>query len=135
MEALEKTSKLRQTFADNLERLRKKRGWTQHDLAAAAEMSTEGIRGYEQKKRWPKPEEMDRIALALGVRTFELLATSEDLQPRGISAKEALEILEKELRNASLVGAVPGDVLKMLSRISDWEAARAFLGPLSKPGK
>lgn len=64
---------MRKMLADNLSSLREKRGWTQHDLAAAAETSVENIRNYEQKRRWPDPEILDGIAMALEVNSLDLL--------------------------------------------------------------
>lgn len=64
---------LRKTLAERLAHYRKVHGWTQHDLATAANMSASGLRGYEQQTRWPDPEELARLAKALGIESEDLL--------------------------------------------------------------
>jgi transcriptional regulator with XRE-family HTH domain len=71
---------LRKALSVRMKELRDKRGWDQHDLAAAVNMSASGIRGYEQEKRWPDPEELEKLAKALGVKSeIELLADPKAL--------------------------------------------------------
>lgn len=68
-------NKLRDTFADRLVASRERMGWNQHDLAAAMDKkSPAALRGWEQKTRWPQPEEIEAAAKALGVSPGELLA-------------------------------------------------------------
>lgn len=93
---LESLSRLRQTLASRLAYYRDKRGWTQHDLAAAVGKSASGIRGYEQMTRWPDPEDLEHIARALGIRPVDLLTAPED-KP-ATSPEEALAILAAAIR-------------------------------------
>lgn len=93
---LELLSNLRDALSDRLKEFREKVGWTQHDLAAACGMSAEGIRGYEQKRRWPDPEELEKMANALSVRAIDLLMLKEDLRPH--SPDQALQVLADYIR-------------------------------------
>jgi len=99
---IELLSILRDALSDRLKEFREKVGWTQHDLAAACGMSTEAIRGYEQKRRWPDPEELEKMANALSIRAIDLLMLPQDYRPA--HPKEALHVLaefvEKNLPKA-----------------------------------
>lgn len=64
---------LRQILADRLAHHRKLLGWTQHDLAAESGIKVQALRNYEQQRRWPDPEEIERLARALGVQPSDLL--------------------------------------------------------------
>lgn len=69
---MELLGNLRAIFSHNLKHYRELRGWTQHDLGAAANIKTPTLRGYEQQTRWPDPEEIDALAEALGVPSWKL---------------------------------------------------------------
>jgi transcriptional regulator with XRE-family HTH domain len=64
---------MRKTFADRLKQYREARNWTQYDLAAHFDLSVGAVRGYEQQTRWPSPEELERIAKALGTTPGDLV--------------------------------------------------------------
>jgi transcriptional regulator with XRE-family HTH domain len=83
---------LRHYLATRLATLRASRGWAQHDLAAACGRSPSWVRGYEQQKRWPDPEDLDLLARALGVSPESLIARAPDPTPQ-----EALEVVAREL--------------------------------------
>lgn len=86
-------TKLRITLAERLAFYREKKNWTQHDLAAATGLTASGIRGYEQKKRWPDPEGIEVMAEALKVRPIDLLTSPEEVsQP---TPELALEVIAK----------------------------------------
>lgn len=84
---------LRDALSDRLKEMREKVDWTQHDLAAATGLAVGTIRGYEQKTRWPDPEELEKMAGALSVRAIDLLMFPEDLRPA--SPEKALEVLSE----------------------------------------
>lgn len=96
---------LRFVFADRLKHFREAKRWTQHDLAAAAEMSVSGVRGYEQKSRWPDPEEIEKLATVLGCDVQDLLGYPKT---REITPQQALEVLSRfvESRSTSLKAAL-----------------------------
>jgi transcriptional regulator with XRE-family HTH domain len=94
---------LRQTLADRLTTLRARKGWTQHDLAAACvdpktgeARSASWVRGYEQQVRWPDPEDLDLLAKALEVPVSELISTA-DVSGKAYAAlaKEMSEVIDR----------------------------------------
>lgn len=93
---MELLANLRDALSDRLKQFREKVGWTQYDLAAACGMSVGTIRGYEQKTRWPDPEEMEKMANALRVRAIDLLILPAD--ERQTSPAQALAVLSDFVR-------------------------------------
>jgi transcriptional regulator with XRE-family HTH domain len=73
-------AKIREILAQNIKLHRQRRGFTQEELAERANISTNYIGIVEQKRKFPTPEMLDRIANALEIETFELFSTSESPQ-------------------------------------------------------
>lgn len=73
-------AKIREILAQNIKFHRQKLGITQPELAERANISTNFIGMIEQKRKFPAPEMLDRIATALEIDTFELFATSASPQ-------------------------------------------------------
>jgi transcriptional regulator with XRE-family HTH domain len=71
---------IREILAENIKRYRKKLGITQPELAERADISTNFIGMIEQKRKFPSPELLDRIAKALNIETSELFVTSASPQ-------------------------------------------------------
>ncbi|MDR2607675.1 MAG: helix-turn-helix transcriptional regulator [Treponema sp.] len=65
---------LREILADNMRKIRRKRGLTQAKLAEKAEVSTHFIAMIEIARKFPAPETLDRIAAALGIETYQLFS-------------------------------------------------------------
>ena len=70
-----KMAKIREILAQNMKLHRQKLGITQPELAERANISTNFIGMIEQKRKFPAPEMLDRIAAALEIETFELFTT------------------------------------------------------------
>lgn len=88
MELLAKNNEIvRQNLAVRLKQYREMREWDQHDLAAAAGLTASGIRGYEQKTRFPKPKELQKLAKIIGTTPGTLL------EEPGYVAQETLKEL------------------------------------------
>jgi len=83
-------AKIREILAQNMKIHRQRLGITQPELAEKANISTNFIGMIEQKRKFPAPEMLDRIAAALGIETFELFATS-------FSPQAELRKLHKEI--------------------------------------
>lgn len=77
------------TFRSNLLKLRKKRGWTQEQLAEACDLSKQQIFRIEKGTSWPPPETIAKIAKALGVSQADLY-DSASTAPTRDDEKEAL---------------------------------------------
>ena len=67
--------KIREILAQNMKIHRQKLGLTQPELAELANISTNFIGMIEQKRKFPAPEMLDRIAKALNIETPELFET------------------------------------------------------------
>ena len=83
-------AKIREILAQNMKIYRQKLVITQPELAERANISTNFIGMIEQKRKFPAPEMLDRIATALGIETFELFSTSA-------SPQSELKKLHKEI--------------------------------------
>lgn len=102
-------AKLRAVFSERLKHYRESRDWTQHDLAAAAEMKTPTLRGYEQQSRWPDPEEIEALAEALEIPVFKLFGTDFQTSP-----DEALEVISRTIKAkpSPVLSLIPDDIAK-----------------------
>lgn len=64
-------------IGENIKRLRKKRGWTQKDLAASLQTTQKVICDYESQNSKPPIERLPELAKVLGVSVDELLGVKE----------------------------------------------------------
>ena len=69
-------AKIREILAQNMKIHRQKLGITQPELAERASISTNFVGMIEQKRKFPTPEILERIALALEIEAPELFASS-----------------------------------------------------------
>lgn len=69
--------KLLKSLGSNLKKARKKRGWTQTQLAVESGISFRGLQDIETGKRFPRTGTLDALAGALGVSSEELLHGGE----------------------------------------------------------
>jgi transcriptional regulator with XRE-family HTH domain len=81
---------IREILAQNMKAYRQRLRITQPELAERANISTNFIGMIEQKRKFPAPEVLDRLATALEIETTELFTTS-------VSPKNELEKLHKEI--------------------------------------
>lgn len=72
-----------------IKQIRKKKGWKQKDVAIRANIPTSTYANYENNKREPSKEQLEKISAALDVPVFELL---------GISTEQLLQPLKDETR-------------------------------------
>jgi len=63
-------------LANNVRRLRKKRGWTQDDLAGAAQIEQMAVSLIENRRANPTIEQLEKIATTLEVRVVDLFQSS-----------------------------------------------------------
>ena len=93
--------KIREILAQNMKIHRQKLGITQPELAERANISTNFIGMIEQKRKFPAPEMLDRIANALQIETFELFSTSASPQAELRKLhKEILADLDRTINEA-----------------------------------
>jgi transcriptional regulator with XRE-family HTH domain len=94
-------AKIRDILSQNMKFHRQRNGFTQPELAERANISTNFIGMIEQKRKFPAPEMLDRIAAALGVETSELFETSVSPQAELIKLhKEILTNLDRVISEA-----------------------------------
>lgn len=78
------------TIGQRIKQARLNKGWTQDELAAAAQITSAAISRYEKGQRNPRIEHLQAIANALGVSTFDLTTFSPE-------KKEELERANQKL--------------------------------------
>ena len=69
---------VRNTLAKNIKKLRAQKGFSQAQLAEKAEISLPFMSSIEQSSKWPYPETIAKIALALDVEVSDLFILSGD---------------------------------------------------------
>jgi transcriptional regulator with XRE-family HTH domain len=90
---------IKATFGKNIKFLRFRREYSQADLAEKADISIIFLSNIERGVKFPKPEVMSRIAIALEVEVFELFKT--DLVPD--DQRETMSRLSEDIhRNISM---------------------------------
>ena len=94
-------AKIKEILAQNMKIYRQKLGLTQPELAEKANISTNFIGMIEQKRKFPAPEMLDRIAAALEIETNELFSTSSspDIELKKLH-KEILTDLDRAIGEA-----------------------------------
>ncbi|MDR2729830.1 MAG: helix-turn-helix domain-containing protein [Treponema sp.] len=81
---------IKEIFAENLRKIRRKRGLTQEKLAEKAGMSLQYLALLELSRKFPSGEMLERLATALDIETYELLAVTS-------SANNELELLRNDI--------------------------------------
>jgi len=81
---------IKEILAENIKEKRRKRGLTQEKLAEKAGMSLQYLAMLELAHKFPSGEMLERLATALGIETYELLAITP-------SANNELEILRNDI--------------------------------------
>jgi transcriptional regulator with XRE-family HTH domain len=90
---------IRRILSDQLASRRKRKGWTQFDLAAAIGRKPASVRGYEQMKRWPGPVEFEALAAALDCTPADLLGDQK------VEPETALKVLQGLVESARKQGS------------------------------
>jgi transcriptional regulator with XRE-family HTH domain len=63
-----------------IEQLRSDRGWTLDELADKAGTTKSNLSRIEKNSQWPKPELLDALSQALGVKVYQLFAMAESVK-------------------------------------------------------
>jgi transcriptional regulator with XRE-family HTH domain len=92
-------------FVQNLRKIRRKCGLTQEQLAEKVNVSTHHIGMIELSRNNPTLELVERIAKALGIKTYELfldpLSPNEEFERLRLAIKEDMrQLLDEALKNA-----------------------------------
>lgn len=60
--------------------LRSERGWSQDELADKTGTTKSNLSRIENNDQWPRPELLDTISQALGVKVYQLFAIAESVK-------------------------------------------------------
>jgi len=107
---------IREILAENIKEKRRKKGLTQEKLAEKAGMSLQYLAMLELSHKFPSGEMLERLANALDIETYELLAIAP-------SANNELEILrnniiyEVKTLNETLAENITEKVIKAIKHI------------------
>lgn len=97
-------------FAANLKRLREAKGWTQGQLAEAIGVQQPTVQRWESGAREPKHADLERIAIALGIKVAHLFGGEID---------DARPTDAEDLVDFALLGDVPAGNWKEAIRTSN----------------
>lgn len=109
---------LQEIFIRNLKFYRKQKGMTQNELTLCIDKSYNYINGVEQKKCFPQPDVIERIADVLGVKAYQLFM--EDGCPENamqFNAERYIEKITAEL-HSRLKDDIHHEVQEMFGRYS-----------------
>jgi transcriptional regulator with XRE-family HTH domain len=81
---------IKEIFSENLRKIRRKKGLTQEKLAEKASMSLQYLALLEIGRKFPSGEMLEKLATALGIESYELLAVAP-------SANNELELLRSDI--------------------------------------
>jgi transcriptional regulator with XRE-family HTH domain len=106
---------IKEIFAENLKKTRRKKGLTQEKLAEKANMSLQYLALLELARKFPSGEMLERLAIALDIETYELLAVAS-------SANNELELLRNDIigevktLNENLAKNITDEVIKAMKQ-------------------
>jgi transcriptional regulator with XRE-family HTH domain len=103
-----KLTDIRLVLASNIKRFRKEQGFSQEKLAEKSGTAANYIALIETRKRFPTPDMLEKIALALDVDTPQLFSVSEIANAEANAA--ALE------KRRILRGAILADIDRVLEQ-------------------
>ena len=104
---------LQQTLIDNLEREMNARGWKKTDLARASELSPSTIYPIWDKRVWPQPQTLSKLASGLGISVASLVS-----EGHLVTHKQALDIVAESVSVASKLGS---EIVAKLAALEDPE--------------
>jgi len=110
-----KKSNIKEILGVNLRKNRRKKGLTQEKLAEMADISLRYIAMLELGKSFPSGEMLERLANALDIETYELLAVAP-------SANNELELLRNDIireiktLNETLARDITGEVINAIKQ-------------------
>lgn len=87
---MEKIESLREIFAKNLRKNRRRCGFSQEKLAEKAGVSTQYLAMMEIARKFPAADVLERLAEAMNINVYELFLIDH-------SPREELELLRKDI--------------------------------------
>lgn len=98
-------------------------GWSVSDLARAAKISVSGIHGIVRGERFTNPDNLDRIAAALGLTVAELFSGEKPAPAVAVAPSDAIGIAIRTLQ------AIPRDFLDAIPTLTktQWKMIRVVI--------
>ena len=87
---MEKIGSLREIYAKNLRKNRRKCGFSQEKLAEKAGISTQYLAMMEIARKFPTSDVLERIAVAMNIKVYELFLVDH-------SPRDELELLRRDI--------------------------------------
>jgi transcriptional regulator with XRE-family HTH domain len=87
---------LRTILSKNIKLYRNRHSWSQADLAEKADISINFLSNIERGTKWPYPETLNKLALALGIEVFELF------KPEKTLADDSSILMERLVQDISI---------------------------------
>ena len=129
-------------FASRLKEMRKRRGYTQKQLATITQISVQSIRHYEQEGQYPNSEYLLLLAEALDITAEFLLRGSDRMNIYTEAVKRELKALsnfeqikqikEKELNSTILAQLELSETLISEVR-EEWKNKKVLKGGINRP--
>jgi transcriptional regulator with XRE-family HTH domain len=113
-------NKLRLLFGQNIRQLRANRRMSQADLAEKAEISIPFMSEIERGNKWPQPDNLAKIALALGVEVYDLFRPRPSAECEiGFSTEnaEAIEVKAIISRLTEDISGLVNESVELLNKI------------------
>ena len=104
---------IKEILAENLKDKRRKRGLTQEKLAEKANMSLQYLALLELARKFPSGEMLERLATALDIETYELLAVAPSVSNELETLRNDI-ICEVKTLNEILAKNITGEVIKAI---------------------
>jgi transcriptional regulator with XRE-family HTH domain len=115
-------NKLRMLLGQNIKQLRSSRRMSQADLAEKADISIPFISEIERGNKWPQPDNLANIALALGVEVYDLFrpVTLDDGETQGslLENAAALEVKIVVSKLAENISSLANESVELLNKIT-----------------
>lgn len=108
------------TVGEKIKAARLNKGLTQAELAIKCDLATITIRQYENGNRTPRPDQLAKIAISLGIPISELWDKDEDTFQEVIKAGSYAVLLERQRRADKFVKtAYACDIMTAFEELND----------------
>ena len=107
--------KIQQILSENIKKNRVKRNLTQAQLAEKCNISTTFLGYIETGKKFPSPENLQKIAEAMGLKYFELFVEDETENPRKVIHQAFEEVKKNIIKDID-------SVYTQIAKDQDWKS-------------
>lgn len=124
---------LKEKLSEKLRSLREERAWSQAQAAQAAGIPFRTYVQFEYKTRFPRVEQLEKLAEGFGLDPSDLLRKDAP----NVELDQALDQARQATRTvlARALDAVPLDILALLPEVQNWDLLRLTVEKLARPGQ